>query len=190
MNIMSEKDNMDPEVLSLLKELGATDRSDTRKKLAEISKVREYIFDLPSYFSSGWLSLDEQELIIRGVCYLEYGNGRVPPDACNFQFGSTTVIPKLLEHFKKGAELDRTDDLTNWLLTQRANTYIPFGKEVPFGINTLEDYYTYEEKRKEKQRQKLEHDQEISRVAKKRRAEISRQHVERSLLNKLRRKHD
>src|SRR3989338_575142 len=169
------------DTVRLLQELGATDRSDTRKEILAIPKAREHIFNRPGYFSSARPSLDEQELIVKGVCYIEYGD---------FQFGSTTVIPKLLGHFRREAELDRTDNLTNWLLSQRRNVYIPFGNQVPLDINTLEDYYMYEQKRKENRQQKLKNDQEISKVAKEYRAETSHQHIMRSLLNRLRRKHD
>lgn len=180
-------------VFSLLQDIGATDQMEFKEELTKIPDADSIIGHLPDILRSGEINLDPNQfdLVIRGICKIEgWAGNHFAEVPVRFIFGSTTVIPRLLERFGRVVSPDskKVNDLTDWLFLNRANPYIPFGYQIPIGINSSEEYAEYEDKRAKHRADRLAIDQEAHREAVARKSENARLHAERSAANRLKRK--
>lgn len=173
----TSKDDLE-EVASLLESLGKTDKREYRIKILAILDAGSLTHLLPEF-------LDESRLeqVIRGLCRIEGGGGREISSEPRMSAGSATVVPRLVERLRL-KDSERADALTDWLFSNRANTYIPFGYDIPLGINSREEYAEYEERREKHRQEKLAADQEEHRKAVTRKQEKAQLHSERSKRNR------
>jgi hypothetical protein len=172
-------------VVSLLQDIGATDKLEFKAELSQMPEASEVIWCSLDTFD---LDTDRLELLIRGVCHMEAGGGRPTRDfeernKFRLGFGSTTVIPRLLNRLNR-LDRDRADNLTDWLFSNRLNTYSPFGYQIPLGVNSREEYAEYEDQRALHRGKMLAIDKEAHRVAVARKLENARLHAERSATNR------
>ncbi len=186
---------MPEDIVDLLRELGASDKRETREKILTIPNAREQIYALPEMLSTAKLDVSELELIIRGVCRIEgWGGNHFAEIPERLTFGSTSVIPALVRMLDP-TSVEREGALIDWLFSHRTNPYIPFGRQVPFGINTYNEYREYEHKRDAKREANRANqlavekvDKEKSHQAKEQRVKIAQAHAERSSKNGVLRK--
>lgn len=98
------------------------------------------------------------------------------------QFGSTTPVAYVYRwNIEKNPKLSREekDEIANWLLTHRLNTYVPFGANVPLNVTTVKMHQVIQDQKTIRYQEKLDRDQEISREAKERKRKISEEHIAR-----------
>ena len=118
---ISKDKRITKDTIRLLQKLGATGSEELRGEVSRLPKIRDQIWSLPDSFKD--YSTKEQELVIKGICYVEHWVGHHFAETPNrLLFGSTTVIPKLLRFIR----LDRRQEITAWLLEHCTNPYIPF----------------------------------------------------------------
>ena len=176
-------------VVSLLQDIGATDKLELKTELSQIPDADCVIGYLPDYLRSREviLNADQLELAIRAICRIEGWAGNhfanVPQ---HFIFGSTTVIPHLLKMLVQ-ENIEQEGALIDWLFSHRTNPYIPYGYQIPLGINSREEYGEYEERRTKHREERNAIDQEAHRAAVARKLEKARLHEERSAVNRLKR---
>lgn len=180
---MNPKEVLD-RVVSLLESIGSTDRVELKLELTEIPEVEAIVGSIPDAIRSHTLELDPDhlEFVIRGICRIEAGGGRELLKEPHLGFGSTTVVPQLI---KQIIDSDRADELIDWLFSNRASAYIPYGYQIPLGINSREEYRDYEERRAKHREEKLAADQEAHRAAATRKTEKARLHTERAILKRI-----
>ncbi len=131
---------------------------------------RKYIYPLRNNPLIINLSTSNLMNFIRGLAILENSQ-----DYC---FGSTSIISSLLKTLKLRSDINRQSvtDLTNWLLANRINSYVPFGINLDLEIKSVEDYQKYLQI-KESHRQKMtKKTAQISNEAKKRNNIITEEH--------------
>lgn len=82
---------------------------------------------------------DRNELlhIVKGLCVIDNFD--------NVNFGSTTIINKLIPLIKKESGYS---DLLDWLFINRKNEYIPYGHHIPFEITSQGEYLINEARKK------------------------------------------
>lgn len=176
-------------VVSLLEDIGVTDKLEFKSELLQIPDADCVIGYWPDYLKSREIVLDTDQLrlVIRGICLIEGWTGNhfsgVPE---RLVFGSTSVIHHLLKMLNPvGTEQEGV--LIDWLLSHRTNPYIPFGYQIPLGINSREEYSDYENRRAKHREDRNAIDQEAHRVAVARKEENARLHAERSVSNRFKR---
>lgn len=104
---------------------------------------RKILYSLPRNPRVKSLTFDDLIYLMKGLAILEQ-------DQVRYCFGSTTVMGKLLKLLKlKDAENkdSRVNELINWMLANRTNSYIPFGLSVQIHVKSISDYAAYENKR-------------------------------------------
>lgn len=104
---------------------------------------RKILYSLPRNPRVRSLTFDDLIYLMKGLAILEQDQDR-------YRFGSTTVMGNLLKllKFKDTEHKDRkVNDLINWMLNNRSNSYIPFGMNVPLHVKSISDYAAYENKR-------------------------------------------
>jgi CheY-like chemotaxis protein len=100
--------------------------------------------------------------LCKGICRYETFS--------DFGFGSTTIIPRLLEVLDV-RKYDKQEELINWLLSNRTNPYIPFGANVSTDIKTLKEYEASLIRAEEHRQEMLRLDQEKHKEAVERKKE-------------------
>lgn len=151
-------------LISILIEIGAG--ADVGKDIID----RKYIYSLrnnPLVTSLSTLSLID---LIRGLAILE--------NSQNYCFGSTSIIGSLLKILKLRSDVDKQviTDLTNWLLANRVNPYIPFGVNLDLEIKSIKSYEAYLRIKEEHRQKMAENTSIISKEAKKRKNLIREKH--------------
>ncbi|MBP9867141.1 MAG: hypothetical protein KBC41_03650 [Candidatus Pacebacteria bacterium] len=119
----------------------------------QVTMSRNLVMDVihSEDFSDSLSELEEQDIVtlLKGLCLFE----KLP----DMQFGSTTQIPKILKIFEH--ELQRLQDLIDWLFVNRDNPYIPYGGHIPLQVKSLLEYHDYEKRREEHRQKMREEDQ-------------------------------
>lgn len=183
---MNPPDEIREKVISLLQDIGAADNLEFKRELSAIPEADSVIGHLPGHLKSREviLNADQLESAIRGICRIEGWTGNhfsaVPE---RLIFGSTSVIPHLLKMLDQD-KIEQEGALIDWLFSHRTNPYIPFGYQIPLGINSREEYGNYEERRAKHREERNAIDQEAHRAAVARKEENTRLHAERSAANR------
>lgn len=157
------------DTIQFLIRLGESGRKNTSEKEIPARLDFEHSYDFLKLVAK--LKTDDIVTLIKGRCLYE--------SSYRPQMGCTSRIDKLLDLLEE-RRYSGLCEVIDWLLANRNNPYIPWGKSVSLGIHSLSEYDDSQRRYKKYLKEIEELNQKCHAEAQERKRRISAEHISRS----------